>query len=345
MAEGSASGLIRLRPFTAMTTGVQAWVAADVPPGIARRRLRRIFARVEARLTRFRDSELNRFCAACGGLASPLLFRALTTAARASRRTAGLFDPRVRAALEAWGYGPGLRFGGATPVLAAGRTEPAVPALRPGPWLHSGGTAGGVLEGFRQRRLTLPGAPGLDLGGIGKGLALRYGARALRRLAAGRGPQRTMGLCGPGGRARPGFLLDAGGDIWAEGLGPDGAGWTVGIAGPQDPERPLAVLRVAGRAVCTSSRGRRRWLVGGRTAHHLIDPRTGRPAAEGLFSVTVIGRDPAWAEVWSKTLFVAGAAAGPELAERRGLAAVFCGPDGELRASGAARRHLVAGGA
>jgi len=328
-----------------MTTRVQAWVGTDAPAVAARRRLRRVFARVEARLTRFRDaSELNRFCAVGAGPVSPMLFRALTTAGRAWRRTGGLFDPRVRAALEALGYGPQLRFGGPPPALAhqgAWRRR-NVPA---GPWMAVG-AGGSVLEGYRRRTLALARTCALDLGGIGKGLALRYAARGLRGLCAGRdGRGRTLGPCGPGARPRPGFLVDAGGDIWAEGRGPDGTGWRLGIPAPGDAGRALAVLRVAGRAVCTSSRARRQWAVGGRPAHHLIDPRTGRPADDALLSVTVVGRDPAWAEVWSKTLFVAGAAAGPALAERRQLAAVFCAPDGGLAVTGACRRYLEPGGA
>ena len=40
--------------------------------------------------------------------------------------------------------------------------------------------------------------------------------------------------------------------------------------------------------------------------HHLVDPRTGEPADGGLRAVTGHGPDPAWAEVWSKTLFIEG---------------------------------------
>lgn len=42
----------------------------------------------------------------------------------------------------------------------------------------------------------------------------------------------------------------------------------------------------------------------------------------------VVGRDPAWAEVCSKALFVAGAISGPRWTRHRGLAAVFVRDDG-----------------
>ena len=61
-------------------------------------------------------------------------------------------------------------------------------------------------------------------------------------------------------------------------------------------------------ACATSSVRVRRWRRGGEQVHHLIDPRSGRSADGGLAAVTVVAADPAWAEVWSKSLFVAGAA-------------------------------------
>ncbi|MBA3875894.1 MAG: hypothetical protein C0498_02990 [Anaerolinea sp.] len=54
---------------------------------------------------------------------------------------------------------------------------------------------------------------------------------------------------------------------------------------------------------------------------HLIDPRTGEPGGNGLVAVTVATRDPAWAEVWSKALFLEGHRAIAAAARARGLAA------------------------
>ena len=48
------------------------------------------------------------------------------------------------------------------------------------------------------------------------------------------------------------------------------------------------------------------WRPTGGRVHHLVDPRTGEPARTGLIAVTVAAADPAWAEVWSKALFLAG---------------------------------------
>lgn len=71
--------------------------------------------------------------------------------------------------------------------------------------------------------------------------------------------------------------------------------------------------------------------------HHLIDPATGEPAGAGLLAVTVLWPDPAWAEVWSKTLFLAGKDGIAVEARRRGLAAWWSDSSGRLEMTPAAR--------
>jgi thiamine biosynthesis lipoprotein len=223
----------------------------------------------------------------------PRLYDALAIAVRAHRRTRGLFDPRILERLEEYGY--------------LGAPRGAASADSPGQ---------GWLERRPRRREVRVSAP-LDLGGIGKGLGVRWGARIARRVTGN-------------------FLLNAGGDLLASGSGPEGRGWQVGIEDPSRPQDMIAALHLPrGGAVCTSSVARHRWQHDGQTVHHLIDPRTGRPGGQGLLAVTVVGRDPAWTEVWSKTLFLYGiegiqAACGS-------LAAVWVTEDGRLGTSPAAR--------
>lgn len=72
--------------------------------------------------------------------------------------------------------------------------------------------------------------------------------------------------------------------------------------------------------------------------HHLIDPASGRPADTGLLAVTVHGPDPAWAEVLSKALFLAGRAGIGEEARQSGLAAWWVEEDGSMHASPGGRQ-------
>lgn len=70
---------------------------------------------------------------------------------------------------------------------------------------------------------------------------------------------------------------------------------------------------------------------------HLIDPRTSEPGGNGLVAVTVAARDPAWAEVWSKALFLEGHRAIAAAACARGLAAWWIIEGGALEMTRAAR--------
>lgn len=160
-----------------------------------------------------------------------------------------------------------------------------------------------------------------DSGGIGKGLGLRWAMAAARRAAP----------------ALHGMLLDAGGDIIVVGRGPADGGWSVGIEDPATSERLLATVLLRGGAIATSSTSHRSWTHDGRRVHHLIDPRTGEPAETSLLAVTVAWPDPAWAEVWTKALFLAGRHAIGEEARARGLAAWWVEADGSLHMTPAAR--------
>ena len=148
----------------------------------------------------------------------------------------------------------------------------------------------------RPRPIRVPVQP-LDTGGIGKGLALRWAARrAVERLPAGAA-----------------LLLDAGGDVFAargEAAGRETAeAWQVGVEDPLAlgaDDEPIAVVDVAEGAIATSSVRVRNWLGPGGRVHHIIDPVTRSPATTGLLAVTVAHPDAAWAEVWTKALFLAG---------------------------------------
>lgn len=230
-----------------------------------------VFGDAERDLTRFdNESSLSRLnqAAASGRLlaVTPLMARALAAAWRAYRLSDGLFDPRIVGALEAAGEHAGVAL------------PPSPPRLLPGErWLR-----------LEPRRLRAALATPIDLGGIGKGLALRWAARALRRA----------GIAS--------FLVEAGGDV-ATGWPPPHDAWRVAL---RDPARrdPLAVLELRRpAALATSSIALRQWRApDGTLRHHLIDPRTGAPASTPLRAVTVAAGDPASAEVCAKALLLRG---------------------------------------
>ncbi len=266
------------------------------------------FRAVDAALSRFRDDSeltaLNRL-AGSGRLAlvSWRLRTMLAAVHRAARLTDGRFDASVLDALERIGE-HGAAIGGAD-VVAGDGASPGDPVAIVPP-----GTSGASL-------VNVPGRP-VDSGGIGKGLALRWAARAAMASLPG----------------AAGLLLDAGGDIVCAGTSPPD-GWAIGVEDPiapaDGPREHLAVYALVAGGVSTSSVAVRNWAgPDGRPVHHLIDPSTREPARGGLVSVSVAGDDPAWNEVWSKALFLGGRESIGEEARRRGLAVWWVDDRGRL---------------
>jgi thiamine biosynthesis lipoprotein len=73
-----------------------------------------------------------------------------------------------------------------------------------------------------------------------------------------------------------GVLVSLGGDLATAGPAPDG-GWRVRVQdGPDEPS--CVVTLPAGGAMATSSTSSRRWETAGEMVHHIVDPRSGRPA-------------------------------------------------------------------
>jgi thiamine biosynthesis lipoprotein len=137
----------------------------------------------------------------------------------------------------------------------------------------------------------------LDLGGIAKGYAIDRGLEIIReyRVKAG--------------------LIDAGGDIGVVGDRPGGGPWRIGIQHPRDLEKIAGILRLRNRAVATSGDYQRYFTKGGRRYHHIIDPRTGRPARDAV-SVTVVGPDAETADALATAAFVLGINDGLALLEK-----------------------------
>jgi thiamine biosynthesis lipoprotein len=346
------------RSFEAMATAVSLTVV-DPSPGAAAQldAAEAVFIDVQTTCSRFDPTaDLSRVNAEPDRwhIVPATLAHAVLEAYRAHRITDGLFDPRVLSTLVAWGYDRTLPFAALqpteAPLLSA---QPGSPMGAPTPWaappwpapppdsaaplvsaparhsddaaMSEDGPTGqwrpGVLARPDGWHLHVGGRP-IDLGGIGKGLAVRWAAGCL--AGAGRG-----------------FLVNAGGDCALSGTAPDRGLWRVGMEDPAGGSAPLLVVEVADAAVATSSIRRRRWRVGGRTVHHLVDPRTGQPGGAGLAAVTVLAGDPAWAEVWSKTLFLHGQGEITRLADAEGLAVGWVGLDGSIGTSPALDEHVV----
>lgn len=133
-----------------------------------------------------------------------------------------------------------------------------------------------LLE-VREARARLRSGYRLDFGAIAKGL---WADDAVEML----GPNAAASL---------------GGDVSARGRGPYGEGWPIGLPNGR-------TVGVVDGGVATSGTSKRR----SGDAHHLIDPRTGRPSRSGYQEVTVLAGCGATAE-WLATAALVG---GPQVA-------------------------------
>ena len=271
--------------------------------------------RLDREASRFReDSEISRIHRAGGGThwVSRGLAEAVGVALAAARWTGGLADPTIGSALISLGYD--RDFAAIRPDLDAGGQRapdtqtPAEPLPRPAP------APGWQSVGLDGTRLTLAAGTLLDLGATAKGLGSdRAAAAAAAAIATG------------------GVLVSLGGDIAVAGEAPAG-GWPIAIADsaspageprPGAPRAPGRLVRLASGAVATSSVTCRQWHRNGRLMHHIVDPRTGRPAAGPWRTASVAAATCAEANAAATAAIVAGG-------QRRGVAGRD-GPAGTAR--------------
>jgi thiamine biosynthesis lipoprotein len=270
-------------------------------------RAREVFREVERQCTRFDPQSPLMQANAAGDewhVVPQYCFAALGEAASAHRATNSTFDPRVLSALLEMGYDRSLPFA-AGDVEIRGHSVPVAQRRANAHWRPRFDPARSAVQ---------IGPVPVDLGGIAKGLAIRWAAEQISRDCDS-------------------YLIEAGGDCYLAGDGPKGAGWQVAVEDPRGGTRPIAVLSVRSTGCATSSIRLRQWTVAGRRVHHLIDPRTGTPGGHGLLAVTVVGADPAMDEVWSKVLFLSGRDDIAAQASAHGLAALWIADDGAIRMS------------
>jgi FAD:protein FMN transferase len=255
-------------------------------------------AAVDAACSRFRpDSEITRLHASRGTAVSvgPLLAEAVSVALRAAELTNGVVDPTVGAAVRLLGYDRDFADvpPDGEPVIAAG------PA--PGWW----------RLGWDPDALTLL---------VPHGVLLDLGATA-KALAADRVATRAAAVAGCG------VLVALGGDVAIGGAPPHG-GWQVGV-GDDHAAGPDVTVSLTQGGLATSGTTRRRWQRGGRSVHHIVDPRTGDVAASCWRTATIAAASCVAANTASTAAIVMGSAAVAWLA-RCGLPARLVAEDGAI---------------
>jgi FAD:protein FMN transferase len=206
-------------------------------------------------------------------------------ALKASEQTGGAFDPTIGAVSRLWKF--------------SGEGESRIPTedeIKTA--LSKVGYSKVILDQANSTiELTEPGMA-LDLGGITKGHALNRCAIILKKLGISSA------------------LVNIGGDILALGGKEPGKPWRIGVEDPRDKNAMVAVTELTDQVIFTSGDYERFIEMDGKRYHHILDPKTGYPA-EGVRSVTVVGKPGETLQPFGTSAFVMGARKGLEFLESK----------------------------
>jgi thiamine biosynthesis lipoprotein len=221
-------------------------------------------------------SEVNRYAAERPVKVTPEFFQLLAACREYSRRSEGAFDITVGPLMKVWGFYRGT---GRIPDKAD-----VAGALEKVGWKN-------VLLDPENRtvRFAKPGVE-LDPGGIGKGYAVDRVVDVLKE----NGIHAAM--------------VSAGGSS-IYGLGSPGSeteGWPVQIRDPKDASRTVAEIRLKNQSMSTSGSYEKFFEAEGRIYSHIMNPRTGYPAAAGVLAVSVVADRALDSEAWTKPFFILG---------------------------------------
>ncbi|MCI0693673.1 FAD:protein FMN transferase, partial [candidate division KSB1 bacterium] len=267
-------------------------------------------ARLDSLMSSYRqDSEvaaINR----CGAAGSEMEVSAdidtvLRAAQWAAQISAGAFDVAVAPLLRLWGFGTD-----SAGVPAPEKIAACLPLVN----FHNMELANVATNGAAgiEKSSVRFGQPGMaiDLGGVAKGYAVDRGLAVLAQagihdamITAG-GDLRTVASPMTSGRRY----------IWIRHPRAPGSDTVDDATTGADEKTFLGRFRLDAGAVSTSGDYERFFIKDGKRYHHIIDPRTGYPAAQAV-SATVMAKTSIQADALSTALFVLGPERGIALAD------------------------------
>ncbi|MEU4195027.1 FAD:protein FMN transferase [Kribbella sp. NPDC026611] len=285
------------RTWSAWSCTVRLTVDDPAVLGAACAELEALMDRVDKAASRFRpDSELSRVNARPGALipVSRLLVDLVDVSLVAAQMSGGAVDPTVGSAVIAAGYDADIE--------EVRRRFPQPPA-EPKP-----------VAGWQQvrlnRKLALLGVPehaALDLGATAKAWTADRAANVISK------------------RYGCAVLVEIGGDLRA--AGQPAEPWVITVA--ERAGEPGVKVTLAHGGLTTSTRTVRRWQTPTGYAHHVIDPRTGRPAEGPYRTASVWAPTAVRANTFSTALVATGEAALGRL-KLAGHPARLIADDGEI---------------
>ncbi|WP_432946786.1 FAD:protein FMN transferase [Kribbella sp. CA-253562] len=264
------------RTWTAWSCTVRLTVEDPAALGAACGALKALMDRVDKAASRFRsDSELSTVNSRAGAMVpvSRLLIDLVDVSLVAASLSGGAVDPTVGAAVVAAGYDDDIE-------AVRQRTAPQViPPPIPG-WQR-------VQLNRKQALVGIPEGTALDLGATAKAWTADRAALVLSK------------------RHNCAVLVEIGGDLRAAGTPAEP--WVIKVAEREGD--PAVAVTLSHGGLTTSTRTTRTWDTATGPAHHVIDPRTGRPADGPWRTASIWAPTAVRANTFSTAIIATGEAA------------------------------------
>jgi len=249
------------------------------------------FYKVEQACSRFsQESELMMACRQIDTWVpvSPFIFEPLRFALEIAEWTDGLFDPTVGKTMEDYGFNRHYLTRRLIESFSA-----------------NSATYRDIVLNEEKQTLLLKKPLVIDLGAVAKGFAIDLAAHELKGF--------------------DGFLVNAGGDLFAGGLDENGNPWKVGIQHPERKEHIIQTIEITNEAVCTSGSYERRSTKIA-AMHHLIDPKS-KISPNDWVSCSVIAPFAMMADAFSTAAFLMGLDGGQSLIKQAELKGILITSD------------------
>ena len=173
--------------------------------------------------------------------------------------------------------------------------------------------------------IRLPKGMELDMGAVGKGIALDEIESWLMQR-----------------ENITGAVISVGGSILVYGSKPDKSRFKVAITNPSDTASTIGYLSLEGTWCISTSGDYERYVeIDGVRYHHIIDPATGYPADSGVRSVTILSDRGFLSDALSTACFVLGVDEGMKLAEEYDAEVLFVDKEGNIIMSEGMKKYFM----
>lgn len=226
-----------------------------------------------------------------------------------SKLSGGAFDITIRPLVELWGIG---------------KKESLIPSENQISDVKSRVDFRKIkLSKIRKSAALKEAGQAIDLGGIAKGFA----ADEIRRILIENKVTSAV--------------INLGGNVITIGTRDDGEPWKIGIQHPLKPTgRYLGILSATNKTIVTSGSNEKFFIKDNVRYHHILDPRTGKPAQNGILSVTAITDSSTDADALTTSIFVLGPELGSALARELGAEIIVITESLEILASNGLKNNL-----